>query len=85
MPRSCGLIVPSWKLTNWGITIMKTVSIVLFCLQLPHNLFEELAMDVYDEVDRRENDTSKHLRFRCCLWYCMALEIIFSVYGFIIN
>ncbi|XP_067932077.1 ARF GTPase-activating protein GIT2-like isoform X2 [Watersipora subatra] len=23
---------------------------------LPHNLFEELAMDVYDEVDRREND-----------------------------
>ncbi|KAF6017751.1 GIT2 [Bugula neritina] len=23
---------------------------------LPHNLFEELAMDVFDEVDRREND-----------------------------
>lgn len=24
--------------------------------QLPNHLFEELAMDVYDEVDRREND-----------------------------
>lgn len=25
-------------------------------LQLNNRLFEELAMDVYDEVDRREND-----------------------------
>ena len=28
-------------------------------LQLNNRLFEELAMDVYDEVDRRENETSK--------------------------
>lgn len=28
----------------------------LFVLQLNNRLFEELAMDVYDEVDRREND-----------------------------
>lgn len=37
-------------------------AIILTCLcsfQLPHNLFEELAMDVFDEVDRRENDASK--------------------------
>ena len=27
--------------------------------QLPNHLFEELAMDVYDEVDRRENDSSE--------------------------
>uniref|UniRef100_A0A8C7WW01 G protein-coupled receptor kinase interacting ArfGAP 1 n=1 Tax=Oryzias sinensis TaxID=183150 RepID=A0A8C7WW01_9TELE len=27
-----------------------------FCVQLNNRLFEELAMDVYDEVDRREND-----------------------------
>lgn len=31
--------------------------IKLVCvLQLNNRLFEELAMDVYDEVDRREND-----------------------------
>ena len=30
---------------------------VLF--QLPNHLFEELAMDVYDEVDRRETESSK--------------------------
>jgi len=27
--------------------------------QLNNRLFEELAMDVYDEVDRRENDAGK--------------------------
>ena len=27
-------------------------------LQLSNRLFEELAMDVYDEVDRRENESS---------------------------
>uniref|UniRef100_A0A8B9HCN1 GIT ArfGAP 1 n=1 Tax=Astyanax mexicanus TaxID=7994 RepID=A0A8B9HCN1_ASTMX len=34
-------------------------SVLIFCLcdmQLNNRLFEELAMDVYDEVDRREND-----------------------------
>jgi hypothetical protein len=28
--------------------------------QLPNHLFEELAMDVYDEVDRRETESSKY-------------------------
>lgn len=28
-------------------------------MQLNNRLFEELAMDVYDEVDRRENDAGK--------------------------
>ena len=29
----------------------------IYCMwQLNNRLFEELAMDVYDEVDRREND-----------------------------
>lgn len=27
--------------------------------QLPNHLFEELAMDVYDEIDRREIEASK--------------------------
>ena len=27
--------------------------------QLSNHLFEELAMDVYDEVDRRENDSGQ--------------------------
>ena len=29
--------------------------------QLSNHLFEELAMDVYDEVDRRENDSGNKL------------------------
>lgn len=36
------------KFVSW----MKFVCV----LQLNNRLFEELAMDVYDEVDRREND-----------------------------
>lgn len=28
-------------------------------MQLNNHLFEELAMDVYDEVDRRETDAGK--------------------------
>lgn len=28
----------------------------IFYFQLSNHLFEELAMDVYDEVDRRETD-----------------------------
>lgn len=31
-----------------------------FCPQLSHHLFEELASDVYDEVDRRECDAGTH-------------------------
>lgn len=30
-------------------------------LQLSNRLFEELAMDVYDEVDRRENDAGNKI------------------------
>ena len=30
---------------------------VFYVFQLSNHLFEELAMDVYDEVDRRENDS----------------------------
>lgn len=29
-------------------------------LQLSNHLFEELAMDVYDEVDRRETDAGEY-------------------------
>ena len=35
------------------------IGLYIYLLQLPHHLFEELAMDVYDEVDRRENDSSE--------------------------
>lgn len=28
-------------------------------MQLSNHLFEELAMDVYDEVDRRETDAGR--------------------------
>lgn len=38
-----------WKYKKW----------VPLHFQLPNHLFEELAMDVYDEVDRRENDERK--------------------------
>lgn len=31
------------------------------CLQLPNHLFEELVMDIYDEVDRRETEASKYI------------------------
>ena len=33
---------------------------VAFYPQLSNHLFEELAMDVYDEVDRRELDAGKY-------------------------
>ena len=32
--------------------------LILLPFQLSNTLFEELAVDVYDEVDRRENETS---------------------------
>lgn len=41
----------------------KAVIVVKFniscCFQLPNHLFEELVMDVYDEIDRREIEASK--------------------------
>jgi len=43
--------------------LMYLGSICLSVSQLNNRLFEELAMDVYDEVDRRENDAGEpHLR-----------------------
>uniref|UniRef100_A0A4W3JHP4 G protein-coupled receptor kinase interacting ArfGAP 2b n=1 Tax=Callorhinchus milii TaxID=7868 RepID=A0A4W3JHP4_CALMI len=36
--------------------IPEIVKCSCFCFQLSNHLFEELAMDVYDEVDRRETD-----------------------------
>ena len=37
---------------------MLDVNKYCFLFQLSNHLFEELAMDVYDEVDRRENEAS---------------------------
>lgn len=37
-------------------------------MQLSNHLFEELAMDVYDEVDRRETDAGKQQK---------VLEVVF--------
>ena len=39
----------------------RNLPLVIWFFQLPNHLFEELAMDVYDEVDRRENNQSKLL------------------------
>lgn len=36
-----------------------TDATLLISLQLSDHLFEELAMDVYDEVDRRETDAGE--------------------------
>ena len=42
------------------------VCLSVVCNQLSNHLFEELAMDVYDEVDRRENETSESTDY--CAW-----------------
>ena len=34
----------------------------MLIIQLPNHLFDKLAIDVYDEVDRRENNTSKFIK-----------------------
>ncbi len=33
--------------------------------EISNELFEELAADVYDEVDRRETDASKYRHYNC--------------------
>lgn len=38
------------------VLILVPVFLIFFYFQLSNHLFEELAMDVYDEVDRRETD-----------------------------
>lgn len=40
------------------MTVKKLYFFLIF-MQLSNHLFEELAMDVYDEVDRRETDAGK--------------------------
>ncbi|GAB1607998.1 ARF GTPase-activating protein GIT1-like isoform X1 [Argonauta hians] len=48
---------PSVKGSRHSLDISELAKEAKKMLQaLPNNLFEELAMDVYDEVDRREND-----------------------------
>ncbi len=49
-----------------------------FPFQLSNHLFEELAMDVYDEVDRRENNTSKWIMF-LLTYYKVNVSVKFSV------
>lgn len=56
-----------------ALLLFSCYSIVLemnkkFCyilFQLSNHQFEELAMDVYDEVDRRETDAGKIARIKC--------------------
>lgn len=52
---------------------MAYLDAVFLLFQLSNHLFEELAMDVYDEVDRRENDSG---------WYTSwsALLLLFRAY-----
>ena len=45
------------------------LSCSVFGLQLPNQCFEELASDVYDEVDRRETEQG-NIRYTCNLsWH----------------
>lgn len=37
-------------------------------MQLPNRVFEELVMDVYDEVDRRENEASKSYNIQLLIY-----------------
>lgn len=50
-PRELALLAPGASGSDKALTPL--------CLQLSNRLFEELAMDVYDEVDRRENDAGE--------------------------
>lgn len=47
--------------------------------QLSNHLFEELAMDVYDEVDRRETDAGRVERFFLAISLQHALGLISAV------
>jgi len=44
---------------------------------LSHHLFEELASDVYDEVDRRECDAGIAFKYMYFLWY-IALHFLYQ-------
>jgi len=45
------------RCTGYGCVKQGLTVIDVSMFQLSNHLFEELAMDVYDEVDRRENDS----------------------------
>uniref|UniRef100_A0A4W3IVP9 G protein-coupled receptor kinase interacting ArfGAP 1 n=1 Tax=Callorhinchus milii TaxID=7868 RepID=A0A4W3IVP9_CALMI len=47
-------VIPQMADSDFLICPLRVMS--MFYVQLNNRLFEELAMDVYDEVDRREND-----------------------------
>lgn len=47
--------------------------------QLPNHLFEELAMDVYDEIDRREIEASKWTR-KCIEALIKIISAFFCFY-----
>lgn len=55
---------------------------ILCVWQLNNRLFEELAMDVYDEVDRRENDAGRPRLFPASVKY-KYLPVLwrFSIHG----
>lgn len=51
--------------------------------QLNNRLFEELAMDVYDEVDRRENDAGEPYRFFYTLYDCLPGPVRLGFFPFV--
>jgi hypothetical protein len=51
------IVIVLEKITS---SILSTTYLLKMLFQLPNHLFEELAMDVYDEVDRRETESSKY-------------------------
>ncbi len=50
--------------------------------QLNNRLFEELAMDVYDEVDRRENDAGESHVLPPFLFYPLHIANVCLCFGF---
>lgn len=52
----------------------------VYVQQLNNRLFEELAMDVYDEVDRRENDAGEPHLVSSIMWK-LETHVSFSLYG----
>ncbi|NXN04416.1 GIT1 protein, partial [Sylvia borin] len=49
-------IIPQMADRGMSRILLSSLTLSPILLQLSNRLFEELAMDVYDEVDRREND-----------------------------
>lgn len=63
------------------VQIPVDISGVNLCVwQLNNRLFEELAMDVYDEVDRRENDAGEPYLIPQPLLTCFVLCKVENIY-----